>query len=122
MAAQSGQSGPFRFQEAPIATPIAIPTASQTPTFPAITPKTAPSAAPSAIPSPPYLGLTFITHSYADFASCVSELQIPRPRLAAGRTRRRPTQALRFRQLRRFWALVADRSYLAQQFRHWHAG
>src|SRR6476469_682499 len=79
MAAQSGQSGPFRFQEAPIATPIAIPTASQTPTLPAITPKTAPSAAPSAIPSPANLDLTFITHSYADFASRVSEPEIPPP-------------------------------------------
>src|SRR5437763_8073915 len=79
MAAQSGQAGPFRFHEAPIATPIAIPTPSQTPTLPAITPKTAPNAAPRAIPTPAYFGLTFITHSYADFASRVSKSEIPLP-------------------------------------------
>src|SRR5207302_7891711 len=79
MAAQSGQAGPFRFHEAPIATPIAIPTASQMPTLPAITPKTAPNAAPRAIPTPAYLGLLDITHSYADFASRVSESEIPPP-------------------------------------------
>src|SRR5437763_12188935 len=43
-------------------------------------------------------------------------------RLTAGRTRASaPTRALRFRQLRRFWTLVADGSYLAEQFCHRHA-
>src|SRR4051812_5862559 len=83
MAAQSGQAGPFRFHEAPIATPIAIPTASQMPTLPAITPKTAPNAAPRAIPTPAYLGLLDITHSYADSAS----IAVPPPHaLRPGRT------------------------------------
>src|SRR5436305_15155202 len=85
-ALQSGQSAPFRFQEAPIATPIAIPTASQTPTLPAITPKKAPSAAPSAIPSAAYLGLLDITHSYADSAS----IAVPPPHALRRGGRGRP--------------------------------
>ena len=119
MAAQCGQSGPFRFHEAPIATPIATPTASQTPMLPAITPKTAPSAAPSAMPSPAYLGLLAITHSYADSASdCNSttarhggadEASAPYPSCYA------------FGNSGGFGRLVADLPYLAQQFRHRHA-
>src|SRR5438309_4774291 len=86
MAAQAGQSGPFRFHEAPIATPIAIPTASQMPTLPAITPKIAPSAAPRAIPTPAYLGLLDITHSYADSAS----IAVPPPHALRRGGRGRP--------------------------------
>src|SRR5881227_2276754 len=87
MAAQSGQAGPFRFHEAPIATPIAIPTASQMPTLPAITPKTAPSTAPRAIPTPAYLGLLGITHSYAD---SLQTFAIPPPRALRRDGRGRP--------------------------------
>src|SRR5438270_4165426 len=87
MAAQSGQFGPLRFHEAPIATPIAIPTASQTPMLPAITPKTAPSAAPTAMPNPTYLGLLCITNSYADFSFRFQTVPQPHALRRGGRGR-----------------------------------